>query len=1026
MRCLLPFFFLLGAACVTQPVRSHAFKISRQEDLIGGTSALGQVGDYMLQNGRVRVIIQDAGFSRGFGVYGGGIIDADIRRADTADGQGGHGSDRFAEMFPVFFLQAAKPTGIRIKNDGSDGKPAKIVVVAEGGPFLSQVTALNELALGRDGVAYEVEYSLGPNDAFVKMTSSMINFSGSSRRLRISAGALDLRVPFGTVALFGSSNRVFVPGRAGFDLRFVLPEEISAHPVTLPALPGLTADFIATKGEGVSYGVFAEPLAENNFAYANRHIYNAAGVDGVNEGSLQIPFFFSSFIGYYYAVGPEVLGNDETFSFTQYFTIGTGDVASVRDVFHQVRRMSTGTFAGRVRDAHTLRPAANVSVVVYDQDGLFFNQHTTDQNGDFKGTYPEGEYSYELVTDRAPIEARVPFSVRVGKTTGIEPLLPASSFLNVQVTDTLGRRLPAKIILVGIHDYPGGDEVDPRTFLFNLGRGERRRPVDQVPDLEGDPTTRRFIELQHWTHNGSMGAEVRPGRYMVYVSRGPEYEIELQPVDLEPGEQATVSVTLQRVVDTTGWVSGDMHLHSIKSIDSGVPLRERVAACAAEGLDFAIATDHNFIADYAPYVTELELEQFLLPIVGLEMTTLELGHFNGYPLNYDLASATHGSFSWFNRKAQEIFDDLRDLGKYGPDETVVQVNHARDTLLGYFSQLDIDPETMSSKSPFPAGAFVSQGEPFRPENWSFDFDALEIFNGKRWELLRTVQAPDPLPPPPYAYAEQKPGDILRYESGQIAYPGAVDDWFKLLNLGYRIAGVADSDSHGNTYEEPGYPRTFVQVGKDDPFELSDLEVTRAIKGRTGTMTNGPFVELWANGQPIGSEVSGTGEIDVQVRIQKPSWIDADTLVLYVNGAIDKTQQLRPGARDDTHTIHLSLTHDSWVVAEVRAREGRSLWPIVTGWEEPPLTLADAVTGIAGPLGIEFSTLGPLKLKLERPVYPYAITNPIWIDFEGDGAWTPPGNAAQAVRAAREAIGPRPPPPAPDDIRALFKLFGGHH
>lgn len=1011
---------VLSVRCISTPVRASAFRVERQEDLIGGTSALGQVGDYSLRNGNVRVIIQDVGFSRGFGVYGGSLIDADLRRgADVGNAKGGVGNDRFAEMFPVFFLQALSPRKIEITNDGSDGKPAKIEVRGEGGSFLSNVDLLNTVALGQGQLAYTVEYSLGPNDRAVKVKSTLKNISQDTRPLKVSFGGINISVPFGHVALFGTSNKVFVPGSAGFDLRFVLPEAVREKPIGLPALPGIVTDLIATKGDGVSYGVFSEPNGENNFAYRNRGVY---GPDA-NEGSLEIPFFFSSFIGYYYGVGPDLLEPNQSFSFTEYFAIGKGDVADIRDIYNSVRKVTVGTIAGRVRDEQTLRGLPGASVIVYDEDGRIFNQHTTDENGDFKGTLPPGHYSYEVVTNQNPVTHLELFDVVEGKTTNIQPFVVSSAFLNVQIRDGIGRPLPAKVTVVGTHEFTGEANPDPRSFLFNLARGERRRAVDQIPDTE-DPATRRYVEGQFWTADGIVGERVRPGEYTVYVSRGVEYEVQSQDVTLESGKTVSLDFTLEQSVPTPGYVSGDMHLHSTNSIDSGESVATRVIGCAAEGLDFAVATDHNFVTDYTPYVEDHGLKQWIVPIVGLEMTTLELGHFNGYPLKYDLKSSNRGSFQWYGRKAQDIFDDLRKLGKYGPSETVVQVNHPRDNLLGYFEQLNVDADTMDRPKPQPKSTFDSSIDAVRFENLSLDFDALEIFNGKRWELLRTVRVPDVLPPPPYEIPDPVPGAILRYGSGEIAYPGAVDDWFKLLNRGYRFTGIGDSDSHGNTYEEPGTPRSYVYVGKDDPYEIRDIDITRGIKAKNVIVTNGPFVELFVNDVPTGGDTSGT-KLDVAVRVKKPDWIKVEYLTIYINGEAVRRHSLRD-VGVDTIRDSFTVTKDSWVVAEVVGNQ-KSLFPIVTGWEEPPLTLRDAVAGIAGPLGLTFDSLGNLQPSMPRPVYPYAITNPVWVDANEDGDWVAPGNAAPAARssAARDAAPPSKIPP-PDDVRALFKLFGGHH
>jgi hypothetical protein len=317
------------------------------------------------------------------------------------------------------------------------------------------------------------------------------------------------------------------------------------------------------------------------------------------------------------------------------------------------------------------------------------------------------------------------------------------------------------------------------------------------------------------------------------------------------------------------------------------------------------------------------------------------------------------------------------------------------------------------------GLVVPSGDPFAPAAYADDFDALEIFNGKRRELIRTQHVPDPLPPPPLPTTPApKPGDVIRLSDGSVAYPGAVDDWFHLLNRGYRYTAVADSDSHGNTYEEPGYPRSYVRLGVDDPFKIRDLDVARAIKAHAVTMTNGPFVELFLGDQPMGGQLSGVSSATFRVRVRKAPWVHVEQLNVYVNGALAGSYALDDSA-DTTVSDTLSFARDSYVVAEVTGAK-TSLWPIVTGLEEPPLTIADVIGTLGDAFGIPSNPLGNLRVNLVTAVFPYAITNPIWVDVEGDGVWTPPGNTPPPA-IARETSRPYPGS-APGDIRALFRAF----
>src|SRR5689334_22696352 len=76
-------------SCSTKSPRAVVRQIKSRTDLIGGPSALGEVGDYLLQNEQIRVIVQGAGYSRGFGVYGGSLIDADLVRPVEEGNSGG-------------------------------------------------------------------------------------------------------------------------------------------------------------------------------------------------------------------------------------------------------------------------------------------------------------------------------------------------------------------------------------------------------------------------------------------------------------------------------------------------------------------------------------------------------------------------------------------------------------------------------------------------------------------------------------------------------------------------------------------------------------------------------------------------------------------------------------------------------------------------------------------------------------------------------------------------------------------------
>ena len=118
------------AACDGEPApRARAQRIAASRELIGGPKAIGRIGDYLLENGQIRVIIHDAGPGRASTPYGGSMIDADLVRIGGASGDG---ADQLSELLPSFLLGIIRPVSVEVTADGSDGGPASVTVRGEG------------------------------------------------------------------------------------------------------------------------------------------------------------------------------------------------------------------------------------------------------------------------------------------------------------------------------------------------------------------------------------------------------------------------------------------------------------------------------------------------------------------------------------------------------------------------------------------------------------------------------------------------------------------------------------------------------------------------------------------------------------------------------------------------------------------------------------------------------------------------------------------------------------------------------
>lgn len=137
----------------------------------------------------------------------------------------------------------------------------------------------------------------------------------------------------------------------------------------------------------------------------------------------------------------------------------------------------------------------------------------------------------------------------------------------------------------------------------------------------------------------------------------------------------------------SGALSGDFHVHGSASFDSSSPDTDRVRAFLASRLDVIVATDHDRLNDYADALAELDGTGRLEVLVGLETTGHILqpllpsernpkvvGHWIAWPFTYDPTAPWRGA-PW-DEKAQpgELFTRFEDAG--WPAETgVIQLNH---------------------------------------------------------------------------------------------------------------------------------------------------------------------------------------------------------------------------------------------------------------------------------------------------------------------------------------------------------------
>ena len=402
--------------------------------------------------------------------------------------------------------------------------------------------------------------------------------------------------------------------------------------------------------------------------------------------------------------------------------------------------------------------------------------------------------------------------------------------------------------------------------------------------------------------------ELPPGDYVFYATRGMEWSRGRAAVPLAANSSADVSLKIRREVDTTGFVATDTHMHTLTFSGHGdASVEERVLTLAGEGVELAIATDHNHNIDYRPYQKKLSLNKFFTPVVGNEVST-PVGHITAFPLDPKATPPNQNLHDWV-----QLVDGIRAKGA-----KVVGLNHPRWSPLPIFVRFGLSRAT---------------GD-FSPAR-AFPFDAMELANA-------LVPEKDPL--------------------------SVFQDWFALMNHGEKITGLASSDSH-TVGEAVGQGRSYVPSKTDDPAKIKVNDACEHFLRGDTCISLGIFADVLVDGRYKMGDTNCVkkGSVDVQLRVAAPSWVQPRRALVFLNGKQVAEKEIPEHAADSPTDLKLDFSvavpkYDAHVVCVV----------LGDGVSHPSWHTAEKFT--------------------------LAATNPIFLDNDGDGKYSSPGETARAVLA----------------------------
>lgn len=194
-------------------------------------------------------------------------------------------------------------------------------------------------------------------------------------------------------------------------------------------------------------------------------------------------------------------------------------------------------------------------------------------------------------------------------------------------------------------------------------------------------------------------------------------------------------------------------------------------------------------------------------------------------------------------------------------------------------------------------------------------------------------------------------DAMELMNGEdlASYTQVRTDWFSLLRQGYGKTGTANSDSH-HASQVVALPRNLVRVRDDrvTAFKLPDF--LASIRRGDLIGSTGPLLDISLEGKRMGETVIGKRGA-LTMTVESASWIPVDQLRVYINGTLAHEQNI---AGPGSYSVPLNFSADSFVTVEVSGKANSDYAAVYPGF------------------------------------YPFAFSNPVFVDADGNGEWTPPG------------------------------------
>ncbi len=430
--------------------------------------------------------------------------------------------------------------------------------------------------------------------------------------------------------------------------------------------------------------------------------------------------------------------------------------------------------------------------------------------------------------------------------------------LRITVTDPLtGRPTPARVSIT----LPDGRSAAP---------DDAWRHADDSFDR-----SRRKMEYGYFHTEGTSSVTVPAGEVTLEVSRGPDFGVVRQRLQVAANQVLPVRVALRRILSLPGWTSGDLHVHMnygghYRATPTTLALQAR-----AEGLNVVenlIVNKEDRVPDVSYFTGKPDpvSTSDLLILHDQEFHTSFWGHTGLLGLTRHLVLPDYAGYA--GTAVASLYPD---------NATVSAIARAAGGLLGYVHPFDVYPD------PSDTTTALTHALPIDAALGAIDYFEVVGFS----DHLATSRV-----------------------------------WYQLLNSGFRIPAGAGTDAMTNfaSLRGPvGTNRVYVQSG----VPLNRERWYAALKAGKSFATNGPLLQFQIGTTGIGGELKlPAGKHRLPMKVTLHSYVPVDHLQIIGNGEV--VAEIPLGAdrsRADT-TVMVDVPGSGWYL--LRAYSERSIDPVL--------------------------------------------------------------------------------------------------